>query len=188
MVYYNYNGDYYIDDRLKVIQDVAIAGIVMASLAVLVLIVGCIYVRRIRGNQVASSAEKGLSMVVVQGTGSDGQSLAHPHQIQVQGPFFMTSHRAPDGEELVMREDKAQVEEQQQQPNLNYALAHSRSTNEPAVMTQRKFEKSVKVEQDGDEGAGIGSGSGDTVVIVEKEPSSSSSEKKDEIEEVKTSA
>ncbi|KAF9210683.1 hypothetical protein BGZ59_009110, partial [Podila verticillata] len=66
MVYYNYNGDYYIDDRLKVIQDVAIAGIVMASLAVLVLIVGCIYARRIRGSQVASSAEKGLSMVVVQ--------------------------------------------------------------------------------------------------------------------------
>lgn len=80
-------------------------------------------------------------------------------------------------------------EQQQQQPNLNHATAHSRSTNEPVVMTQRKLEKSVKVEQDDDGGAGVGGGGSDVVVIGDQGPSSSSSEKKKgEIEEVKTSA
>lgn len=233
----HYYGDYYDDDRVQVIQDIAIAGIVVVSLALLVLIVGCIHASRVMHRLVASSsssssAEKGLSTVVVQGTGPDDQPLVHPQQIQVQGPFFMTSHRTPDGEEMVMvprrllaqfqqqqrqqqqsvyqlppvvppksatyfpqglqQGDKAQIEEEQQQqrqqPNLNHATIHSQSTNEPAVMTQRKFEKSVKVEQDDDRGAGVGSGSDDVVAVVDKRPSSSSSEKKGEIEEIKTSA
>jgi len=230
----HYYGDYYYDDdRLQVILDVAIAGIVVVSLVLLVLIVGCIHASRVMRRLAAtssSSAEKGLSTVVVQGTGPDGQSLVHPQQIQAQGPFFMTSHRTPDGEEMVMvprrllaqfqqqqqqqqqseyqlppvvppksttylpqglqRGDKAQIEEeqQQQQPNLNHATVYSQPTNEPAAMTQRKFDKSVKVEQDDDGGAGVGSGSDDVVAVVDERPSSSSSEKKGEIEEIKASA
>ncbi|KAG0026670.1 hypothetical protein BGZ82_009364 [Podila clonocystis] len=237
MVYCSY-GDCYGNG----LENVLIAGVVVVGVAVIAGVVWCIHSSKVKRRKAAtsasSSAENGLPMTAVQGTsmGLDGQP--YQQQIQVQGPFFMTSQRGPNGEELVMvprrllaqfqeqqqreqllqqlqqlqnqqqrlqqqyqqaqqgqyelppvvpptsthlpqalqRGDKAQIEDQQSreqhqqpQPNLN---AHLQPI-EP-VMSQRKFEKSVKVEHEGVGGAGVGTGS--DVVVVHEEPLSSGSE------------
>ncbi|KAG0014447.1 hypothetical protein BGZ81_000464 [Podila clonocystis] len=247
MVYCQY-GDCY--GNGNGLQNVLIAGVVVVGVAVIAGVVWCFYSSKVKRRKAAtsasSSAENGLPMMIAQvkSMGHDGQP--YQQQIQVQGPFYMTSQRGSNGEELVMvprrllsqfqeqqqREqllrqlqqlqyqqqdlqpqhqqgqqgqqvqqgqyqlppvvlptsthlpqglqqgDKAQMEDQQgrehhqqPQPNLNM---HSQPM-EP-VMSQRKFEKSVKVEHEGDGGAGVGTGS--DVVVIHNEPSSSGSENK----------
>ncbi|KAG0067112.1 hypothetical protein BGZ92_005186 [Podila epicladia] len=100
--------------------------------------------------------------MVVQGTVTGPNGQPYQQQIQVQGPFFMTSQRGQNGEELVMVPRRLLP-----QPNLN---AHPQPT-EPA-MSQRKFEKSVKVEHEDDDG-GAGVGASIDVAVVHQGTSSS---------------
>ncbi|KAG0353571.1 hypothetical protein BG005_007158 [Podila minutissima] len=104
------------DDRL---QNILIAGIVVLGIAVVAGIILCIHASKARRHKVAasasSSAERGLPMMVVQGTGTGPDGQPYQQQIQVQGPFFMTSQRGTNGEELVMVPRRLLVQFQQQQ-------------------------------------------------------------------------
>ncbi|KAG0320370.1 hypothetical protein BG000_003603, partial [Podila horticola] len=137
MVYYPYGECY--NNHWNVIQSVLIVGVLVLGLAVIAIIVGCIHGSKVKRHNVssASSAEKGLPMAAVQGTVTGPSSQLYPQQIQVQGPFFMTSQRGPNGEELVMVPrrllEQFQVQQQHEQQALQQSQNQGRYQLPPVV-------------------------------------------------------
>ncbi|KAG0089661.1 hypothetical protein BGZ93_009733 [Podila epicladia] len=111
-------GDCY-NDRYDRLQNVLIAGVVVFGIAVVAGIALCIRASRSKRHKAAASAsslaERGLPVMVVQGTVTGPNGQPYQQQIQVQGPFFMTSQRGQNGEELVMVPRRLLVQFQQQQ-------------------------------------------------------------------------